>query len=196
MPRRFFHDIIEPDVAARFADALDVLRSLGADLVEVDIEHVEHGAALSWLITMYEAAQTYPDAPRDVLTPTFRGRLEVGEMVTPDDYHAALHARRALAASVTASLTGFDAAVVPAALATAPPFDDVDRPVAGVPSNWPDVSARTFALWNVTGLPSLAVPIGRGDDGLPVGMQLAGRPWTDTRLLALATAFETRVNSL
>lgn len=190
VPRRFFHDIIEPDVAARFAEATACLSSLGAKLVEVELDHVEHGAALSWLITMYEANQSYLAAPRDLLMPTFRGQLEVGEEITADQYNAALHARRALAASVTAALAGFDAAVIPAALATAPPFADVDRAVAGVVSNWPDVSARTFAVWNVTGLPALAIPIGRGDDGLPVGIQLAGTPWSDTHLLSIATAFQ------
>ena len=40
---------------------------------------------LSWLITMAEAARTYADAPRDLLSPAFRGRLEVGERIERGD---------------------------------------------------------------------------------------------------------------
>ena len=43
-------------------------------------------------------------------------------------------------------------------------------------------TARTMALWNVTGLPSVAVPIGFGDDGLPIGMQVAGPAFADETL--------------
>ncbi len=91
---------------------------------------------------------------------------------------------------MTAAIAGCDVVVAPACVQTAPPFDDVDRPVAGVAATWPDVSARTMALWNVTGLPSVAVPIGFGDDGLPIGMQVAGAAFADERCLAVAAAFQ------
>jgi len=95
-----------------------------------------------------------------------------------------------LTRSVLAAIARCDVVVAPACLQTAPPFDDVDRPVAGVPVTWPDVSARTMALWNVTGLPAVAVPIGVGDDGLPVGMQVAGIAFADERCLAVAAAYQ------
>ena len=73
------------------------------------------------------------------------------------------------------------------------PLDQIDRPVDGHEVNWPDVSARTVALWNVTGLPALSLPIGTGDDGLPVGMQIVGPPHGDERCLALAQLVERSV---
>src|SRR6185436_14686474 len=100
----------------------------------------------------------------------FVRRLEVGDLVDPATYRAALGARRELTTHVVEEIAGCDVVVAPACVSTAPPFTDVDRPVAGVPATWPDVSARTMALWNVTGLPSVAVPVGFGDDGLPIGM--------------------------
>ena len=66
----------------------------------------------------------------------------------------------------------------------------MEAPVAGVAYNWPDVHARTVALWNVTGLPSVAVPSGHADAGLPVGIQVAGPPHADERCLAIAAAFQ------
>jgi aspartyl-tRNA(Asn)/glutamyl-tRNA(Gln) amidotransferase subunit A len=51
-----------------------------------------------------------------------------------------------------------------------------------------------MALWNVTGLPSLAVPIGFGTDGLPIGMQIAGAPFTDETCLAVGATYQTATN--
>jgi amidase len=53
------------------------------------------------------------------------------------------------------------------------------------------VKAYPFALeWNLTGQPSLSVPVGRSDDGLPIGMQLVGRHGEEATLLALAAQLE------
>jgi amidase len=51
--------------------------------------------------------------------------------------------------------------------------------------------AYPFALeWNLTGQPSISVPVGRSDDGLPIGMQLVGRNGEEGTLLALAAQLE------
>ena len=53
------------------------------------------------------------------------------------------------------------------------------------------VRAYPFALeWNLTGQPSISVPVGRSDDGLPIGMQLVGRHGEEATLLALAAQLE------
>jgi aspartyl-tRNA(Asn)/glutamyl-tRNA(Gln) amidotransferase subunit A len=185
----WFTAVLADDVAAAFEAAVADLAALGADLVPVDIAVAGHGGPLSWLITMYEAARTYATAPRDQLSPAFRARLEVGERIDTATYERALRARSALTAAVHDAIAGCDVVVAPACVQTAPPFDDVHRPVAGVPDSWPDVSARTMALWNLTGLPSVAVPIGVGADGLPVGMQVAGAPFADEACLAVAAIY-------
>jgi aspartyl-tRNA(Asn)/glutamyl-tRNA(Gln) amidotransferase subunit A len=183
-------EVLAADVAAAFVAAVETLRRLGAELVPVEIAAAPHGAPLSWLITMAEASMTYAGVPRDDMTPAFRGRLEVGDRVDRDTYLAALRARHTLAAQVTADLAPLDAFVVPTCVSAAPRLDDMDAPVAGVPVTWPDVSARTVALWNVTGLPAVSVPIGFNTCGLPLGMQLAGIPYSDERLLAIAATYQ------
>jgi aspartyl-tRNA(Asn)/glutamyl-tRNA(Gln) amidotransferase subunit A len=184
-------EVLAHDVAVAFAEALETLRRLGAELVPVEIAAAAHAGSLSWLITMAEASTTYAGVPRDEMTPAFRGRLEVGDRVERDTYLAALRARHGLAAQVTADLAAVDAFVVPTCVCAAPRLDAMDAPVAGVPVTWPDVSARTVALWNVTGLPAVSVPIGFNAGGLPLGMQLAGAAFSDERLLAIAAAYQT-----
>jgi amidase len=53
------------------------------------------------------------------------------------------------------------------------------------------IQAYPFALeWNLTGQPSISVPVGRSEDGLPIGMQLVGRHGEEATLLALAAQLE------
>jgi aspartyl-tRNA(Asn)/glutamyl-tRNA(Gln) amidotransferase subunit A len=186
----WFTAVLADDVAAAFESAVGRLGALGAELVPVDIAVAGDGGPLSMLITLHEAARTYVDAPRELLSPAFSARLADGESIEAEAYEAALRARPALTVGVLDAIAGCDVVVCPACVQTAPPFDDVHRPVAGVPDSWPDVSARTMALWNVTGLPSVAVPIGSGDDGLPIGMQVAGPPMADESCLDVAARFE------
>ena len=133
-------------------------------------------------------------SPRDIHHIAQRlARLEAGDLIGRDQYLAALRTRSQLAARVRGVFAQCDLVVVPTTVSTAPPLDHIDRPVDGHEVNWPDVSARTVALWNVTGLPALSLPIGTGDDGLPVGMQIVGPPHGDERCLALAQLVERSV---
>jgi aspartyl-tRNA(Asn)/glutamyl-tRNA(Gln) amidotransferase subunit A len=187
----WFTDVLTDDVRAAFMTAVQVLGELGAELVPIEIAVAGDGAAMSMLITLAEAAETYREAPRPLLSASFRQRLEFGDAVDPASYRDSLRGRRALTAAVVDAIGPCDVVVAPACVQTAPPFDDVDRPVAGVACTWVDVTARTMALWNVTGLPSVAVPTGFGDDGLPIGMQVAGPAFADERCLAVAAAYQT-----
>jgi aspartyl-tRNA(Asn)/glutamyl-tRNA(Gln) amidotransferase subunit A len=190
--RRWFCDVLADDVREAFEAASIVLGHLGATVVTLELPHAEHGPTLSWLITMYEAARTYADAPRDMLSDSFRARLEVGERISAGQYAHALTARSALIAAVLPAFDSCDVLVVPGSISTAPPLDDLNRAVAGVECTWPDVTARTMALWNVTGLPSLNVPIGLGGGAtpLPIGMQIVGAPFGDELCLAIGQAFQ------
>jgi amidase len=53
---------------------------------------------------------------------------------------------------------------------------------------------ETVAPWSMTGMPVLGMPAGFDDRGLPVGIQLIGRPRADTEVLQLAKAYEERTN--
>lgn len=46
------------------------------------------------------------------------------------------------------------------------------------------------AIWNVTGQPAMTVPLYHGDDGLPLAVQIVGRPVSETTLLSLAAQLE------
>ena len=102
------------------------------------------------------------------------GLLAKGDAVTPAAHAAALALARAAAAALPAVMRDVDALLVPAVRGEAP---------EGLESTGDPLFCRA---WTLLGLPAIAVPAGRGAHGLPVGVQLVGRPGADRALIALA----------
>jgi Asp-tRNA(Asn)/Glu-tRNA(Gln) amidotransferase A subunit family amidase len=102
------------------------------------------------------------------------GLLEQGDAVAPAVHAAALALARAAAAALPAVMRDVDALLVPAVRGEAP---------AGLDSTGDPLFCRA---WTLLGTPVISVPAGRGAHGLPVGVQLIGRPGSDRALIALA----------
>ncbi|MFL6141963.1 MAG: amidase [Labedaea sp.] len=95
-------------------------------------------------------------------------------------YLTALDRRDAVIAVWEAFFAGLDALILPPAQTTAFGHDETGH----------DAEGALLAFANLTGLPSLVVPAGFADDGLPVGLQIVGPRWSELRLLAVAGALE------
>jgi amidase len=105
-------------------------------------------------------------------------------------YMGALSRRDAFITQCETFFQDFDALVLPAATTNAFPHCETGAPVDvdGTPTvYWSVVAPLIFC--NLTGLPSLAVPAGFAD-GLPIGVQIIGPRWSESRLLAIAGALE------
>jgi amidase len=102
------------------------------------------------------------------------GLIAEGEAVTPAAHAAALALARAAAAMLPAVMRDVDALLVPAVRGEAP---------EGLDSTGDPLFCRA---WTLLGVPAIAVPAGHGAHGLPVGVQLVGRPGSDHALIALA----------
>jgi amidase len=108
------------------------------------------------------------------------------------DYRLAMMQLQALARGIVAALAGYDAVLTPALAERPVPIGEID-------ACGPD-PAETFArsgrftpftaISNVTGQPAISVPVFHGDDELPLGIQLVGRPAGEGALLALAAQIE------
>jgi amidase len=86
---------------------------------------------------------------------------------------------------------GVDALVLPAAITNAFAHCETGAPIPvdGQPVSYWEI-AHPMVLGSLTGLPSLAVPAGFDEDGLPVGVQIVGPRWSETRLLEIARQLE------
>jgi aspartyl-tRNA(Asn)/glutamyl-tRNA(Gln) amidotransferase subunit A len=107
-----------------------------------------------------------------------------GAAITAADLTRAQQTRRQLTEMIRREVFGrFDALLVANTLTTAPPFAAFD----GLEPRWTPM--RTFAF-NITGLPALAVPIGNARNGLPMGMQIVGKPFAEAMICRIGAAYE------
>jgi aspartyl-tRNA(Asn)/glutamyl-tRNA(Gln) amidotransferase subunit A len=127
----------------------------------------------------------------DLYTPDVRLFLEVGEFVLATDYIKALRARTLVQQAWRDLFAGIDVLV---ALTLAAPAASADDPVLHWPDGTTEAGTDTYVRFsapaNVTGLPSLSVPCGFTEGGLPIGMQIMGRPFAEPTLLTVGQAYE------
>lgn len=193
-PRGYFDEGCDRQVEAVLQASLERFADLGAIVVDVDLPDLTAWNAAGSLVISAEAAAVHrvwlQERPGDY-TPQVRARLESGLVVPAAAYIDALRLRGI-------ALEAFSAAVFDRVdVLHAPVFDGPTPTIAetdvGVGPNWGEVLARILRLTrpvNYLGLPALSVPAGFTDDGMPVGMQLIGRPFDESTLFALGAAYE------
>jgi aspartyl-tRNA(Asn)/glutamyl-tRNA(Gln) amidotransferase subunit A len=110
------------------------------------------------------------------------GRFLMGAAITAADFIHALRARRELTDAVNSVLSRYDTLLTASALNTAPRFD---QPTDALSSSSP---MQTIPF-NVTGHPAMSVPVGLAN-GLPIGVQVVGRPFDEARVFRVCRAIE------
>ena len=128
---------------------------------------------------------------RDKVKETIRWEIERGERLTPGEIAAALTKRTVLYHRMAQFLERHDFFVLPTV--QVPPFG-VDQPY---PTEIDGVKMATYIDWmqscyfiSIVGNPSISVPCGFTDDGLPIGLQIVGRHRDDFGVLQMAYAYE------
>jgi aspartyl-tRNA(Asn)/glutamyl-tRNA(Gln) amidotransferase subunit A len=173
------------DVRRAMEAALDVLRALGAELEDCRVRPLAHYYDVKIIIAETEIFSVHQQAliarPRD-LGADFRARALPAVLFTAGDYVQAGREHRRMMAEMEPLYARFGAFVT-AGLGEAPRLAD-HRSV----SFWQKPSALT--AWNVTGQPVLALPNGFGKNGLPLGMQILGRPFGEPTILRIGHAYE------
>src|SRR5262249_27714834 len=126
----------------------------------------------------------------DKYSPGVRLRLEMGRYILAEDYVRAMRGRAILHRAVDRALDGVDALLLPSMPIAAPPLGAGSVERHGVTEPVRGRMLRLTQLFNITGQPAIALPCGRGADGLPRGLQLVGHRGGTERLLAVAAAVE------
>ncbi len=123
--------------------------------------------------------------------PLILGRLRVGTTILATDLLQAQRARGVLVAQTAALFDRFDALLTPAVPIGAPRQDETTI-------QWPDgvvedirgTTLRYTRPFNLLGFPAISVPCGFTADGLPIGLQVVGRPFAEATVLRVARAYE------
>ena len=174
------------DVRTAMDAALDVLRRLGADVEECRVPRslasyfdVKIIIAESEIFSVHQ--KNLVARPKD-FGADFRSRVLPSVLFTAHDYVQATREHRRMMVEMEPLFARFDAFVT-AGMGEAPRLSDY-RSV----SFWQKPSLLT--AWNVTGQPVLALPNGFGRNGLPLGMQILGRPFGESAILKIGHAYE------
>ena len=192
-PIPYFFDKLDPDVRRLFGDARAALERAGHSVSDVAIQHAGRTADVYLHIVLPEASWYHAallERYADKYSPGVRLRLEMGRYVLAEDYVRAMRARTVLRRAVDRALEGLDALILPSLAIPAPPIGAGTVDVDGTPEPVRAMMLRLTQLFNITGHPAIALPCGRGRDGLPRGIQLVGHRGGTERLLAVAAAVE------
>jgi len=187
VPRAMFVDA-DPRVLQEFEAALDVLRSLGAEVRDIDIPGVEASLGAWFPITAGEVAayhrQWLAERPQDY-QPGLLPLLQACAEVKAGEYVAAKRVQQEVKRAVALAFAEVDILATPTTPCTATLIADE---VAGRGKQF--TIHRFTQLFNMTGLPAISVPCGLDLHGLPVGLQLAGMALAEPAVLHIAYAYE------
>jgi aspartyl-tRNA(Asn)/glutamyl-tRNA(Gln) amidotransferase subunit A len=186
---RHFHETdfaVAPAVRQGIEDALTVFRDMGAEVSDIAVAPLQDWHAAGSLISITERAAAYEEWARTRLSEfseRVQRRLHLGALVSGVDYVQAVRRRRELRAELQAAMRAVDVVITAGAPNEAPKMDGVPR--------WDVFAAPSFTMpFNVSGYPAIAVCTGFGPGGLPVSMQIAGKPFQEATVFQIADAFE------
>ncbi|MGW4507896.1 amidase [Streptomyces sp. NPDC004436] len=194
VPRTYYYEHVDAQVEAAVRRATEQLRALGARLVEVEIPMTRYIQATQWGLMVPEATAYHERTLRTVpelYQADVRVLLEAGELLPAGDYLRAQRARTLMRQEWARMLHEVDLIAAPTVPATAVAAGQetiawADGTVEGVS----DAYVRLSSPANITGVPSLSLPVGHDEAGLPIGMQLLGRPLGEDVLLRVGHAYE------
>jgi aspartyl-tRNA(Asn)/glutamyl-tRNA(Gln) amidotransferase subunit A len=186
---------LDAEVRAAWHAALLVLKEEGAEAVDVDVQrpmleiyrtiqmpeaslaHMEKG----WLT---EHLEDYSEATRS--------RLQAGQAIAAVDYLRAQHSRRIFSSNLRAVMQSVDALLLPTIPMPAIPIEQIDQDISidGITENATVALLSLTMPFNLAGLPAISFPCGFTATGLPIGLQVVGKPFEEAMILRIAHAYQ------
>ena len=212
VPQEFFTEGLDPEVEQAVRAAIDELKSLGGEIREISLPTTDHAVAIYYLIATAEASSNlarfdgvkyglrakqtrdlldmYMKTRQEGFGPEVKRRIMLGTYALSAGYYDAYYGKAQAARTMTKQ--DFDEA-----------FKEVDlivTPVTPTPAfKLGEKSEDPLQMYlsdiftisvNLAGLPAIALPCGFSKKGLPIGLQLIGRPFEDNTILRAARAYE------
>ena len=194
VPANYFYDGVTADVRTCMDASLDVMKSLGARVVRIALPDLEQAFSLSTLMTECEASTFHADwmrtRPQDY-SEAVRKRLEPGFHIPATSYIEAQNAREQLRQEFSEKIFGrVDVIHTPVMTIPVPSAAETgDRLSANMRALMATFTRNTRPV-SYLGLPALTVPAGFSRNGMPVGLQLFGRPFSEDLLLRTGCAYQ------
>src|SRR5579872_7297600 len=193
VPSAFYVDDLDAEVARVLDATIVTLKREGAQIVQVELPDQRQLSSAAQIVLAVEATAFHKrwmiERPQDY-GPQVLMRLQNGLAIPAVTYLEALRWRGPALAAHLAATEGVDAVIAPVSPVPAPTIAESDV------GNAPEADALIQRLTRFTrpinylGLPSLSIPSGFTRAGLPVGLQLVGRSFSEAMLLRIGAAFQ------
>lgn len=192
VPREYFEVPVDAEVEKLVRASLKTLEGLGAEVVEVEWPMYHRSADISKIILYAEAAAYHRELllrRGEEYDPSVRWRFESGLFISGPDYLRALRHRREYTESARELLQQVDLLAGPMEPVIAPPIEADAIPVNGESVGVIPALTQYTRPFNLTGYPALTAPCGFSE-GMPVGLQLAARPFEEATALRAGYAYQ------
>ncbi len=186
-------DDAAPEVAQACREALRALESEGAELVTVDLPLAPHAPGIGYLTIGLETYTALLDARRhhfDEMGLDLQLLCRVMSAMRADDYLDAQCLRATLRLQAAELLREVDVLALPTTVNVAPPVSDADMSLGFADTPAIGDACRYAFLGNLTGLPAGTAPVGSGEAGLPVGLQIMGDAFDEGTVLSVLAHLE------
>lgn len=211
LPKEYFGEGIDGEIRALIYKAVRVLESLGAEIVEVSLPHTEYAVATYYILASSEASSnlarfdgvrygvrvsgenlidTYKRTRSEGFGEEVKRRIMLGTYALSSGYYDAYYlkaqkVRTLMKRDFEEAFRQVDLLVSPTTPTTAFPIGEkVDDPLTMYLND-----ILTIPV-NLAGIPAISIPAGFHSNGLPVGLQIMGRPFAETTVFKAAYAFE------
>lgn len=189
----YFFDHLQPAVAHAVTQALNVFRSLGAVTRDVRIDSIQGNISAQLTVESCEPSTYHQrwlrERPGDYGADV-RTLLEIGELLPATQYIAAQRYRALLRAEFLQAFKSVDVFICPTLPFTATPVGATNVVIERESEDMLSAIMQFTGVPSLTGMPALNVPCGFDEDGLPIGMQLIGRPFDEATLFRAGAAFQ------
>jgi aspartyl-tRNA(Asn)/glutamyl-tRNA(Gln) amidotransferase subunit A len=184
---------VDAEIAQAFDHAIDVFRSLGANVETVSFPDAGRFSNLFPMIAGPEFAEfhrPFYEKNPDGYGADVRERYEWSAKISADDYVRGLRERVLLQRETEAFLKGADAMILPSVPCAAPTIDPLMAEINGKPVKFHYLHRPFLSCHNMTGCPALVTPMGLNKKGLPLSLQIVSGRWREADVLRVAHAYE------
>lgn len=190
----YFWNPIDPSVESAMEDALHALRDLGAVTTNIELKSAEKFPLLMNTIMPAEAAayhHKWLTSQQDKYGSKILDRLLPGLIVNAHDYINAQRIRETITKETIELFKNYDALVTPTVPYTAAKIGETMVDVGNTRMEASSARTKNLFPFNALGLPAMSIPCGFDDKGLPIGLQIIGKPFQESEILQIGNAYQT-----
>jgi aspartyl-tRNA(Asn)/glutamyl-tRNA(Gln) amidotransferase subunit A len=193
-----FNEGVDPAARADYAKALETIRSLGVQVTEAKMPEFPYGAAIGTIISAEGSAvfEALIKSGRvdQLADPHQIAGLKAGLEIPANEYLKAMRIRALIQEAFHDVLSTVDVLIAPTRFDPAPKITQpLDRPASDRPTPATPGLTALIPAGNLCGLPALSLPCGFAN-GMPMGLQLVGSPFSENMLLAIGKTFQDRTD--